>query len=82
MKGKENSAPAGGETGAPGRAAGWGLARGYAWDWLLGACFLLACARAVGFFLEGKSSHDVAFTLWDDAFARVSVEPMGRVVVP
>ncbi|GAB4322456.1 MAG: hypothetical protein Kow0069_27200 [Promethearchaeota archaeon] len=82
MKGKEFSTPAGDETGTLGLTARWGLARGYSWDWLLGACFLLACAGAIGFFLEGKSSHDVAFTLWDDANARVYVEPMGRVVVP
>ncbi len=33
-------------------------------------------------FLEGKSSYDLAFTLWDDQYAKVPLEPMGRVILP
>ncbi|MEX2682293.1 MAG: glycoside hydrolase domain-containing protein [Candidatus Sigynarchaeota archaeon] len=33
-------------------------------------------------FLEGKSAYDLAFTLWDDRFAKVPMEPMGEIILP
>ena len=33
-------------------------------------------------FMEGKSSIDFAFTLWDDRYARAWIEPMGAVIIP
>lgn len=46
--------------------------------WLL----LLAWGSILCIFLEGKSSTDLAFTLWDDRFARLYMEPMGSMIMP
>lgn len=33
-------------------------------------------------FLEGKSTYDMAFTLWDDRYARAYMEPMAYIILP
>ncbi len=33
-------------------------------------------------FLEGKSAFDLAFTLWNDEFAKVPMQPMGEIILP
>ncbi len=45
--------------------------------------FLLNFLAAITcIFLEGKSSFDLGFTLWDDRFDKVPMEPMGEIILP
>ncbi len=46
------------------------------------ALLLNFCAAITCMFLEGKSAYDLGFTLWDDRFAKVPMEPMGEIILP
>nr|MDO8110144.1 DUF4091 domain-containing protein [Candidatus Sigynarchaeota archaeon] len=52
------------------------------WQYIFAWSLILVWAAFFCVYLEGKSSYDLAFTLWDDNFARVFMEPMGRFILP
>ncbi|MBN2151212.1 MAG: hypothetical protein JW839_07205, partial [Candidatus Lokiarchaeota archaeon] len=49
---------------------------------VLSALLLNFWAAITCAFLEGKSAYDLGFTLWDDRFAKVPMEPMGEIILP
>ncbi|NMC05345.1 MAG: DUF4091 domain-containing protein [Candidatus Lokiarchaeota archaeon] len=49
---------------------------------VLSALLLNFWAAITCLFLEGKSAYDLAFTLWDDRYAKVPMEPMGEIILP
>ncbi len=54
----------------------------FLWQLLFAWCLLLVSSSIFCFFMEGKSSIDMAFTLWDDRYAKVWMDPMGDVILP
>ena len=52
------------------------------WKIALAFCLMLIFSAMLSFFLEGKSAYDLAFTLWDDRFAKFTFGNMGDVIMP
>lgn|SRR5271157_682268 len=52
------------------------------WQGLLAWSLILVWASIFCVFLEGKSSYDLAFTLWDDEYAKVPLDSMGNIILP
>ena len=49
---------------------------------LLAWCLILVWGAIFCVFLEGDSAYDLGFTLWDDEYAKVPLEPMGKIILP
>ncbi|MFX0101007.1 MAG: glycoside hydrolase domain-containing protein [Candidatus Hodarchaeota archaeon] len=54
----------------------------YLWQLLFSWCLILVWSAFFCVYLEGKSTYDMAFTLWDDRYARVFMEPMSFIILP
>nr|MDO8116785.1 hypothetical protein [Candidatus Sigynarchaeota archaeon] len=54
----------------------------YCLNLLLAWLLLLPWGAITCIFFEGKSAFDLAFTLWDDTFAKVPMQPMGEIILP
>ncbi len=60
----------------------FGLSKKFIWQAVFSWCLMLEFSSIFCLFLEGKSSIDMAFTLWDDRYAKVWMEPMGNLILP
>ncbi len=60
----------------------FGLSKKLIWQAVFSWCLLLEFSSIFCLFMEGKSAIDMAFTLWDDRYAKVWMEPMGNVILP
>src|SRR5271157_5182067 len=52
------------------------------WQGLLAWSLILVWASIFCVFLEGKSSYDLSFTLWDDEYAKVPFDDKGSIILP
>ncbi|MBD3185689.1 hypothetical protein GF325_02580, partial [Candidatus Bathyarchaeota archaeon] len=52
------------------------------WQYTWAITLMLSWSAFFCVFLEGKSAYDLAFTLWDDRFAKLPAEPMGEIIIP
>jgi len=59
-----------------------GMPKQFYWQIIFAGCLILMFTSVFSFFLEGKSSYDLGFTLWDDRFAKVLFGNMGEVIMP
>src|SRR5271157_2441376 len=54
----------------------------HVWQILFACSLFMIWGAIFCVFLEGKSSYDLAFTLWNDQYAKISYDDKGYIILP